>query len=108
MNKFPIRLTSSDLEQLMNFLQFSLAHKKDLGYTKKDTDLLILAGLAELLHKLSSANNCYKSTYKMQVNVSHGLAFKAHCFKTKTYPFYDGIDSILINNLIGIVDQKTA
>jgi len=94
------------MEQLIGFLQFSLAHTTQFGYTKSNTDKLVLASLAELLHKLSTVHTCFKRTYKLQIHLSHGLALVVHCRKPTV--FNPGYDEILINDIIGRVAQKAS
>ena len=67
---------------------------------------MVFHALSKLMHKLQSENLMRKSDYNFSVDSVEALAFVAHIQQYTRY-IVNPVDTVIINEIIGIIDQKT-
>lgn len=67
---------------------------------------MIYHALSNLIHQLKKATVIEKEVYKIDVETVNGLAFIAHIQSYSGY-LANPTDTVIINEIIGIIDQKT-
>lgn len=67
---------------------------------------MVYHSLSKLMHKLQSENLMSKSNYNFSIDSVEGLAFVTHIQQYDRY-ILNPIDTVIINEIIGIIDQKT-
>ena len=105
MKKMSLKLDNYDVDCWIDFIKRSIACTQKIGYTKSYNDMLVLSALCELLEKLISVHSPFKSTFKLKISKSHGLAFLVHCTgKGKLLP--GDFDNLTLNKIIGQIDKQ--
>jgi hypothetical protein len=97
-----LKLTQRELDLFMWFLVQTYP-KGTLPRWQK----LIAACLSEILLKLSTANVILKDHYQITISISNGIGLILHCENNKV-PVPNQEAAIVVNKLIGYLDQKTA
>ena len=67
---------------------------------------MVYHALSKLIHKLQSENLTRKSDYNFSIDSIEALAFVAHIQQYTSY-ILNPVDTVIINEIIGIIDQKT-
>lgn len=87
----------------LDFLEYSVTHSREIGYTKSLGDQHILASLTELHEKVLSVNSPYKTQFKFKITLSMAFGLRQHCELELTQT----TDEVVINHIIGHIHQQT-
>lgn len=102
MKKIKLKLSNHDLQVMIDFIEYTYPNRY---LRSKHEGKLIESCLAELLHKLSSKSLEPQLKYSITISVSQGLALLIHA-KTQLTTIQPR-EQVIINNIVGIIDQKT-
>ena len=93
--------------QLMIWLCFLESNWVEPGTSSNAITKMIYHALSDLLHKLKTQSVIIKKQYKFSIGTVSGLAFLAFSQSNKHF-YMESVDGTILNEIIGIIDQKTA
>ena len=99
MNKFKLKLSALEIMSLQNYIASTLSVKP-----RTVEDKLLSALMIELVYKLQIAVMMTKREYRVTISYATGLALLLYFGK---HPISNDAQAVLVQKVIGFIDQKT-